>query len=76
MIEIPMTPEQYASAGQQLQAKQGVALTGNEGTLSKMGVTAAYKYDGAHLSINILEKPFFLSEDFCEAEIKKFVSAV
>ncbi len=70
-----MTPEQYASAGQELQTKQGITLAGNEGTLSKMGVTAAYKYDGAHLSINILEKPFFLSEDFCEAEIKKFIAA-
>ena len=69
-----MTPGQFASAGRELQAKHGVTLAGNEGTLSRMGVTAAYKYDGAQLSVNILEKPFFMSEDFCESEIKKFLS--
>ena len=75
MIQIAMTPDEFAKAGAELQAKQGIALTGNQGTLSKMGVTAGYKYDGAHLTINILEKPFFVTEDYCEAELKKFLGA-
>ncbi len=75
MIHIPMTPDQFARAGQELQAKQGIALTGNEGTLTKMGVTAAYKYDGAHLTVNITDKPFFVTEEYCEAELKKFLTA-
>ena len=54
-----MSPAQFAAAGQELQAKQGIALTGNEGKIEKMGVTAGYKYDGSHLNITILDKPFF-----------------
>ena len=75
MISIPMTPAQFAEAGQQIQAKQGITLTGNEGQLSKMGVTAGYKYDGTHLNITILEKPFFVTEQYCEDELKKFLHA-
>ena len=74
MIQIPMTPDQFAQAGKTLEAKQGITLTGNEGTLSKMGVTAAYKYDGAHLAITVLEKPFFVTEEYCEGELKKFLA--
>ena len=73
MIQIAMTPDQFAHAGQQLQSKQGITLTGNEGTISKMGVTAGYKYDGAHLTVNVLEKPFFVTEEYCEGELKKFL---
>ena len=75
MIQIPMTPDQFSKAGQELQARQGITLTGNEGTISKMGVTAAYKYDGAHLTVTVTDKPFFVTEEYCEGELRKFLGA-
>jgi hypothetical protein len=74
MVQIPLTPEQYAAAGQALQQRQGIALTGTEGTLSKSGVTASYRYADGMLSIDILKKPFFLSMDYCEEQLKGFLA--
>jgi hypothetical protein len=72
MIQIPLTPDQFAVAAKLLQEKQGITLTGDEGTIVKMGVTASYKYADGLLSIAILEKPFFVTTEYCEQQIKSF----
>jgi len=77
MIQIPLSPEAYAATSKLLAEKQGIALTGDEGTITKMGVTASYKYADGHLSIAILEKPFFVTTEYCEEQIKNwFATAV
>ena len=63
MISIPLTPDQFA------------ALTGDEGTITKMGVTASYRYADAHLQVAILEKPFFVTTEYCEEQIKAWFAA-
>ena len=75
MIQIVMTPEEFATKAGKLAKEQGLAMTGNEGTVSKMGVTAAYKYADGMLSVSILEKPFFVTEEYCESELKKVMGA-
>jgi len=75
MIQIPLTPEAYAATAALLAEKQGIALTGDEGKITKMGVTASYKYADGHLSIAILEKPFFVTTEYCEEQIKSWFSA-
>jgi len=72
MIQIQLSPEAYAATSKVLAEKQGIALTGDEGTITKMGVTASYKYADGHLSIAILEKPFFVTSDYCEEQIKNW----
>ena len=37
MIQIPLTPEEFQSKANQLAEQQGIAITGTEGTLEKMG---------------------------------------
>ncbi|ADW69280.1 hypothetical protein [Granulicella tundricola] len=74
MIQIPLTPEAFAAKSQELAEKHNITLTGHEGTLSKSGVTAGYKYEVGLLTVNILEKPFFVSTDYCETELKKFLA--
>ena len=69
MIQLPLTPDQFAHHAAKL-AEQGINITGNEGTISKMGVTAAYKYAEDLLTINILEKPFFVTTEYCEQQLK------
>ncbi len=75
MIEIPLTPDQYAATSKLIAEKQGIALTGDEGTITKMGVTAAYKYAAGTLSIDILEKPFFVTTAYCEEQIKAWFAS-
>ena len=74
MIQIPLTPEQFATASAQL-AQQGIALTGDQGEISKSGVTAAYAYADGQLSIDIKHKPFFVTTEYCEEQIKGWLAA-
>jgi hypothetical protein len=76
MISIPLTPEEFAALAAKVQQQQDIALTGNEGTITKMGVTAGYKYADGHLQVAILEKPFFVSTEYCEEQLTKALSAV
>ena len=55
-----------------LEEKQGITLTGPEGKITKMGVTAGYKYADGMLSVDILDKPFFVTTDYCEEQLKGF----
>ena len=74
MIQIPLTPEQFAAKSRQLHNDHGITLPGHEGTLTRSGVTAAYRYTDGLLNITILEKPFFVSTDYCETELRKFLA--
>ncbi len=75
MIQIPLTPDQYAVTSKLIAEKQGIALTGDEGKITKMGVTASYKYGDGRLSIDILEKPFFVTTEYCEEQIKAWFAS-
>jgi hypothetical protein len=75
MIQIPLSPEAYAATAKLLSEKQGIDLTGDEGTIVKMGVTASYKYTDGHLSVAILEKPFFVTTEYCEEQIKNWFAS-
>jgi hypothetical protein len=74
MIQIPLTPDQFASASAKL-AQQGIPLTGDKGEISKSGVTAAYTYADGTLSIDITHKPFFVTTEYCEEQIKGWLAA-
>lgn len=74
MIQIPLTPEEFTARRQQLQREHGITLEGNEGKITKSGVTAAYRYAEGLLKVNILEKPFFVSTDYCEEQLKTFLA--
>jgi hypothetical protein len=73
MIEIPMTDEEYAATAARVEQQQGITLTGTEGKISKMGVTAGYQYANGILRVTILDKPFFVSTDYCEEQLKSFL---
>jgi len=70
MIQVPLTPEEFQTKANQLAEQQGIAITGHEGTIEKMGVKASYLYADGVLTINILHKPMFLSLDMCEKQLR------
>lgn len=73
MIQIPLSPEEFATKAQQLEQQQGIILTGHEGKLTKMGVTAGYQYADGVLKVTILDKPFFVTTDYCEEQLRSFL---
>jgi hypothetical protein len=72
MIEVPLTEAQFAAAAQRLQA-YGVNLAGTSGTLSREGVTARYSYAAGKLTIEVLEKPFFLPLSVIESQMRAYI---
>jgi hypothetical protein len=75
MIQIPLTAEEFAAKAILLEEQQGIALTGNEGKITKMGVTAGYQYAEGVLKVTILDKPFFVTTDYCEEQLRGFLGA-
>ena len=57
MIEIPLSQTQFEAKKRMLKEKHQIDLAGDAGTISKMGVTANYRYQGGILGVEILEKP-------------------
>jgi hypothetical protein len=50
--------------------QQGIELNGRSGLIEKMGVKAQWAFDGAALSVEVLEKPFFLSKEDVESRLR------
>lgn len=72
MIEVPLTEVQFAAAAQRLQ-QYGVNLTGPSGTLSRSGVTARYTYANDLLTIEVIEKPFFMPLSVVESQMRSYI---
>jgi len=72
MIEVPLTEAQFAAASQRLQA-HGVNLTGSSGTLSRDGITARYSYANNLLTIEVIEKPFFVPLTVVESQMRSYI---
>jgi hypothetical protein len=72
MVEVPLTESQFAAAAQRLKT-YGVDLTNRSGTLSREGVTARYDYADGKLTIEILDKPFFLPLSLIESQMRSYI---
>jgi len=72
MIEVPLTEAQFAAAAQRLR-DYGVDLTSRFGTLSRDGITARYNYANEKLTIEILDKPFFLPLTVIESQMRSYI---
>ncbi len=74
MVDVAMSPEAFA-AGKRRMAEFGVVLEGDQGVVSKSGVKASYRYADGRLRVEILEKPFFVSKEYCEEQMRKYLGA-
>ena len=72
-MQVPMTEDQFAALA--VRAKtQGIGLEGREGPIEKMGVKARWGFDGSILTVEVLEKPFFMSKESVEAKLREALS--
>ena len=72
MIEVPLTQAQFDEASQRLRAA-GIDISGAAGTLSRDGITATYSYANAVLTIEVVEKPFFLPLSVIESQMRGYI---
>lgn len=68
-MQVPMSESEFASVVRRAEA-QGIQLSGRDGVIKKMGVTARWAYNGSLLTVEVLEKPFFLSKDAVEERVR------
>jgi hypothetical protein len=71
MLSFSMTDAQFAAATTRLRAA-GIELTGPTGTLSKDGITATYAYAAGTLTVEIVDKPFFVPVSMIEGKLKEY----
>lgn len=72
MVEVPLTEAQFTAAAARLR-DYGVDVSNRSGTLSRDGITARYSYANEKLTIEILEKPFFLPLSAIEAQMRSYI---
>jgi hypothetical protein len=72
-MQVEMSEEQFAAVAAKAKA-QGIDLEGREGTIEKMGVKARWSFDGSLLTVEVLEKPFFLSLEAVEERLRSALS--
>jgi hypothetical protein len=72
MVEVPLTEAEFAAAAKRLR-DYGVDLSSLSGTLSREGITARYTYADGKLTIEILDKPFFLPLSVIESQMRSYI---
>jgi len=72
MVEVPLTEAEFAAAAKRLR-DYGVDLSSLSGTLSREGITARYTYADGKLTIEILDKPFFLPLSLIESQMRSYI---
>ena len=72
MVEVPLTETQFDEASRRLRAA-GINISGTAGTLSRDGITANYSYANGVLTIEVVDKPFFLPVSVIEAQMRGYI---
>jgi hypothetical protein len=71
MLSFPLTDAQFAAASTRLRA-YGVDLSGPTGTIAKEGITAKYVHANDTLTVEIVDKPFFIPQSLIESKLKDY----
>jgi hypothetical protein len=72
-MQIAMDQARFDELTARLKSSQGIALTGPQGTIEKMGVKASYLFDGQMLTVEVLEKPMIVSKEYVEKQFKEWL---
>ncbi len=75
MIQIPLTHEEFSATVERLRVQHRIEIAGEQGTIDRFGVKADYLYANGLLSVTILDKPFFLSVEQCEHQLRSWLAA-
>lgn len=74
MIQLPLTPDEFAATAARLRDQHKIDISGHQGTIEKYGVKGDFAYANGILSVTILDKPFFLSVDQCEHQLRSWLA--
>ncbi|HEY5328632.1 MAG TPA: hypothetical protein VIJ79_02010 [Acidobacteriaceae bacterium] len=66
-----MSDAQFAAAAARLRA-DGIAIHGPSGTLSKDGITGRYDYANGKLTVEVIDRPFFVPLSLIEGKLRAY----
>lgn len=68
-------PEMKIAEMKEKASGSGLTVTGNnfQGSITGMGLKGNYKVEGKTITIEIPEKPFFISESMIQSSLDKFL---
>jgi hypothetical protein len=70
-MQVKMTQGEFDAVAARLKS-EGVALSGPTGTIEKMGLKIGYAYDGETLTVEVMEKPSFVTREYVEEKLKEW----
>jgi hypothetical protein len=71
-MQVKMTQGEFDAVAARLKSSQGIALSGPTGTVEKMGLKIGYAYDGETLTVEVMEKPSFVTREYVEEKLKEW----
>ncbi len=74
MIQVNMTETEFSAKARELKEKYDLDLTEPAGRITKDGVTAGYTHYNGMLTVHILDKPFFISTEYCEQKLQEWLA--
>ncbi len=73
-MQVKMTQGEFDAVAARLKSSQGIELSGPTGTIEKMGLKARYSHDGETLTVEVLEKPSFVTREYVEEKLKEWLA--
>lgn len=75
-IKIALTPAEFNRRAAQVSVKTGCPITSHNGTISYLGVTLFFDFDGVgELTLNIQKKPKLLTENYIASKVREWFQA-
>ncbi len=75
MIQVKMTEAEFSAKARELKQNYDLDLTEPAGRVTKDGVTAGYTHYNGLLTVHILDKPFFISTEYCEQKLHEWLGS-
>ena len=74
MVQFAMSDSEFEAKAKELHLKHGLDLIGPAGKVTMDGVTAGYTHYRGTLTVHIIDKPFFITTEYCEQKLEEWLT--
>jgi len=74
VVQVRMTKTQFREKLHEFRREYDLDLTEPAGRVTKQGVTAGYTHHHETLTVHILDKPVFISTEYCEQQLQELLT--
>ena len=74
MIQVKMTEAEFNAKALELKQRYNLDLTEPAGRITRDGVSAGYTHYEGTLTVHIIDKPAFISTEYCEKQLEEWLA--